>query len=234
MKFNTHHTTKSRRQIGRTLVSNRLKRELSLRRRSIGAVVTILISIGVIGTLYANEAVADYQAQKKQEVDESYRIALEHIIKEFSATDIKLEECGDDFAEEEFCAIHRQAETTEGVDSSPSPSAEYLESLIGLPRNNPGNLKYNGKFAEFKTAEEGFYALMADLEAKKAVGGMLDANNSVSEFMYVYAPPHENPTERLIRDMANKLGITRDTKIGEIETLLFAQYMVFQENNVIY
>lgn len=97
--------------------------------------------------------------------------------------------------------------------------------------NNPGNLRAakgaqpGGKgFVRFKTPEEGFRAMILDVEAK--VRGNSKGSQSVLghqprtlyEVIRVYAPPHENDTRQYARVVAQALKVDIDEPVGNLAT----------------
>jgi hypothetical protein len=90
-----------------------------------------------------------------------------------------------------------------------------------LVNNNPGNLIYagqegadkNGKWAKFKSPEEGFKALQTQIS--------LDANpnrkHTLKSFLHKYAPAQENNTTKYINDI---LKLTRNKELTENTPLI--------------
>lgn len=88
--------------------------------------------------------------------------------------------------------------------------------------NNPGNIEYggyaksqgavgsDGRFAVFKTPQEGFRALenllQTDRYQKKTLAGAVS----------MFAPSHENNTPAYIRYVENRTGIPRHTRLSEL------------------
>lgn len=104
--------------------------------------------------------------------------------------------------------------------------------------NNPGNLMYvnqhlalqgeakkgGGFWAKFKSLEEGFVGLMRQVEIDKTRG------KTVSSFLEKYAPRHENDTTNYIINVANKLGVSQDTKLKDISTFKLAKIIAEMES----
>lgn len=94
--------------------------------------------------------------------------------------------------------------------------------------NNPGNLKYagqsgaknNGGFAQFSSPDDGYIALMNDLNSK--VGGAsstgLTSNHTLSDLASKYAPPTENDTDQYVLNLANQLKVSPDTKLSNLQS----------------
>jgi len=112
---------------------------------------------------------------------------------------------------------------------------DYITDLK-VKRNNPGNLRFanqpgatnNNGFAEFKSNLLGFRALVIQVEAYQK------KNHTIKTFLERYAPPSENDTKHLIREMCNRLGATADTYIFAIDTITLAQDITRQEHGIKY
>lgn len=90
----------------------------------------------------------------------------------------------------------------------------------GIRNNNPGNLNYagqagatkesgpGGRFAVFKTAEEGLEALAVQIK-RYANAGM----DSIRSIVEKYAPKGENNTEAYIANVAKKFGVSDTTRL---------------------
>lgn len=84
-------------------------------------------------------------------------------------------------------------------------------ATLAVRNNNPGNLRdvKTGAFRQFATQEEGYAALLNDLDAKRtgATRTGLNGNSSLSQFASVYAPAgdNNNPTQ-YANNLASKLG----------------------------
>lgn len=95
--------------------------------------------------------------------------------------------------------------------------------MANLPtRNqNPGDLKdpTTGDFRQFSSPQEGHAALLNDLTAKitgTSTTG-LNGNSSLVDFSKVYAPASDNnDPARYAANLANRLGVSPDTKIGAL------------------
>jgi hypothetical protein len=115
-------------------------------------------------------------------------------------------------------------------------------SYLAYTNNNPGNLRFvgqsgatkgNGGFAKFSSPEAGFQALIDDIDAKKAPGGNLDGNSTLEQLIGVYAPPSENNTKLYVQQMATWLGVTPQTKIGQIPTEVLAKAIAKKESSTV-
>lgn len=88
--------------------------------------------------------------------------------------------------------------------------------------NNPGDLRFIGQqgatdspsgFAKFSSPQEGFGALLNDLQTK--IKNHPDA--TLADFSNVYAPPSENNTAQYTANLANQLGVPPNATIGSLE-----------------
>ena len=113
-----------------------------------------------------------------------------------------------------------------------SPSAR-----IATVHNNPGNLMFvgqrgaekgesrgKGSWAKFSSPEEGFYALMRDIDAKANQG------HTLGSMMEKYAPRHENDTTSYINSLAKSLGVSKDTKLHDIPKFQLARLIAEKES----
>lgn len=95
-------------------------------------------------------------------------------------------------------------------------------ATLAIRNQNPGNLKNSdGSFQSFTDSTEGKAALYNDLTAK--INGTsktgLDGNSSLLEFAKTYAPASDkNDPIQYAADLANKLGISPDEKIGSLSS----------------
>lgn len=111
-----------------------------------------------------------------------------------------------------------------GAGSPNDTDSETAKERAALPRgirnNNPGNLEYagqrgatkelgpGGRFAVFRTREEGLAALARQIELYAARG-----YNSVLQIMNAFAPPGENDTELYAERVAKSM------RVGSIDEL---------------
>ena len=102
--------------------------------------------------------------------------------------------------------------------------------------NNPGNLRdpQTGAWQKFATPQEGFQALVNDLQGKQTGNTHtgLNANSTLLQFTSVYAPAGDgsnNPTA-YAQDLAQKLGVTVNTPIGQLDTQKFAAAVASHED----
>jgi len=93
---------------------------------------------------------------------------------------------------------------------------------LAVTNNNPGNLRdvSTGQFRKFSSPDEGYAALMNDLQAKVtgATSTGLHGGSSLYEFAQKYAPRTDNNNpENYTVQLANRLGVRPDTKLSELQ-----------------
>lgn len=103
--------------------------------------------------------------------------------------------------------------------------------------NNPGNLEFrgqegaemgeDGRFAKFKTPEEGYRALVKNIEDRKKSGDTLE------DYIVRYAPVSENDTGVYITNAEDALGVDGSTPIKEIPTDKLAAFQAKQESGTV-
>lgn len=116
--------------------------------------------------------------------------------------------------------------------SGPKPEFDVLDAAFPTlttpaARNlNPGNLRdpSTGDWQKFDTVEEGFNALMNDIEAKKAgrTRTGLSGDSTLLDFFKSYAPEFENNTVHYASTVAKRLGVDLNTPIKSVETFELA------------
>lgn len=91
----------------------------------------------------------------------------------------------------------------------------------------------SSKFRQFNSYEAGKNALVNQLRlyqtGKTRTG--VKPNFTLLQAMSVYAPPHENDTNRYANFIAHKLGVTTDTPISQIDTHKWADAIAQFEGN---
>lgn len=102
--------------------------------------------------------------------------------------------------------------------------------------NNPGNIKdpATGTFKQFATPQEGYAALLNDLEAKKTghTSTGLTPTSTLVDFAKTYAPPGgNNNSAKYAADLANQMGVRPDTPIGQLDTGKWAAAVAHNEDN---
>lgn len=93
--------------------------------------------------------------------------------------------------------------------------------------NNPGNLRYagqqgavdNGGFAQFSSPDDGYVALMNDLHGKVTgnTSTGLTPNHTLNDLASKYAPLTENDTDAYVLNLANKLKVSPDTPLSQLQ-----------------
>lgn len=93
---------------------------------------------------------------------------------------------------------------------------------LAIKNNNPGNLKdpKTGGFRSFSSPQEGYTALMNDLQAKVSGGSStgLTGDSTLFDFSKTYAPSSDknNPAQYTV-NLANHLKVRPDTKLSELK-----------------
>lgn len=108
---------------------------------------------------------------------------------------------------------------------------------IAATYNNPGNLRpVNGKgFRYFETLEDGYCALIRDIIYKQTgKSRYLNGNNTLKDFVYVYAPPIENNSSNYLRIISTELGVNINTKIKDIAPTDLARVIIMVEDHNLY
>lgn len=108
---------------------------------------------------------------------------------------------------------------------------------LAFKNNNPGNLEFrnqpgavvgeDGRFAKFTTPEAGFHALVANIDANKL------SPISLGGYIAKYAPPGENDTKAYIANAAQKLGVTPETALAQVDTNKLAAFQAGQESSTV-
>lgn len=97
-----------------------------------------------------------------------------------------------------------------------------METLANR-NNNPGNIRstQTGNFRAFPTPQEGYTALLNDLQGKITGNTKtgLSGNSTLEEFSSVYAPSSDNNNVgQYTANLANKLGIAPNSKLSELQS----------------
>lgn len=89
---------------------------------------------------------------------------------------------------------------------------------MGYRNNNPGNLRgSDGKFRKFSSIEDGWGALVQDFGIKlSGKSKVIKPDASVRDFIYVYAPPHENDSSNYANFVNKTTGINLDLPINTL------------------
>jgi len=100
---------------------------------------------------------------------------------------------------------------------------------------NVGLRKKNGRFRIFKTVQDGFNALVNDIEKKQSGRStVLDSTSTIEEFVYIYAPQKENDTEMYLKKVLSFLGVDKDQPINEIDSHSMAKIILKLESGRAY
>ena len=100
--------------------------------------------------------------------------------------------------------------------------------------NNPGNIKdpATGQFKQFTTPQEGYAALLNDLQMKKdgkSTTG-LTPTSTLADFAKTYAPPGDsNNSAKYAADLANQIGVRPDTPISQLDVGKWAAAVAHNE-----
>ena len=100
---------------------------------------------------------------------------------------------------------------------------------------NVGIRKQNGSFRLFKTAQDGFDAIVRDIELKQnGKSCVLDSTSTIEEFIYAYVPQKENDTEKYLKKVLKFLDVDRDEPINTIDSRLIAKIILKLESGRTY
>jgi len=100
--------------------------------------------------------------------------------------------------------------------------------------NNPGNIKdsVTGKFKVYNSPQEGYAALMNDLEIKKTGQSKtgLKPEHTLVDFAKVYAPSSDkNNPAQYAANLANIMGTRPDTQLKDLDTAKWAEAVAQSE-----
>jgi len=92
--------------------------------------------------------------------------------------------------------------------------------------NNPGNIRSTrtGEFIRYDNPAAGAQALEQQLRIDSARG------LTVEEFVYKYAPPGENDTEKYIRQLSNSTGVNRNSVIRQVPLAELTNFIAMKES----
>lgn len=120
------------------------------------------------------------------------------------------------------------------------------QDSIAMRHNNPGNLMFVGQkgatkgesrgtgyWAKFENPLAGYQALISDIKAKQAgkTSTGLSGESTLSDFLSIYAPPHENKTRSYINKVSKALKITPNSKIKDIDPEKLAEQIALIESS---
>lgn len=100
--------------------------------------------------------------------------------------------------------------------------------------NNPGNIKdpTTGSFKKFSTPQEGYAALLNDLQAKKTgtTTTGVGPSSTLADFSKVYAPAGDsNNPAQYTANLANHMGVRPDAKLSELDVGKWADAVAHAE-----
>lgn len=121
-----------------------------------------------------------------------------------------------------------------GNDTKPVSIVIPSTSHLAYVNNNPGNLRFAdqagasqgaGGFARFSSVEEGYKALVGQIQ--------LDAQRglSLAKFISKFAPPSENDTQKYIKQVATALGLSPTASIASIPPDTLAKAIAMKESS---
>lgn len=160
-----------------------------------------LVKSGKITRKQAQEEILQYAGEKRKQKRSILDIILG--VKEASAAELPK-------ATDQKSKLANHIATLEGYKKT---------GTLADRQRNPGNLRFAGQknavrgekgFAKFKTHQDGFNALIAQIK--------LDASRNLTlrQFIYKYAPPKENNTAAYLRSVSKSLGISPETKLKTV------------------
>ncbi|NQU55266.1 MAG: hypothetical protein HQ522_22335 [Bacteroidetes bacterium] len=92
----------------------------------------------------------------------------------------------------------------------PDFKQKISKNTLAALNNNPGNLRSfrTGKFRKFNTLEEGYAALLYDLNLKISSRSIwTDSTTTINEFINIYAPKCENDVDNYIKVFCYETGL---------------------------
>lgn len=103
--------------------------------------------------------------------------------------------------------------------------------------NNPGNLKCykTGEFRVFNTLEEGYAALLHDLNLKiTGKSAWTDSTTTIYDFIAIYAPAFENDVNTYVEKFCSETGLQPTDLLRVQRTEVIARGIVKVENANLY
>ena len=111
--------------------------------------------------------------------------------------------------------------------------SSLIMDTIANRNNNPGNIKDStGKFKVFSTPQEGYAALLNDLEIKKTGQSTtgIKPEHTLVDFANVYAPKSDkNDPAQYAANLANLMGVNPDTQIKDLDSGKWAEAIAQSE-----
>ena len=108
----------------------------------------------------------------------------------------------------------------------PSYRQRSGQQIPAFRNNNPGNIRNfrTGEFVRYDTPAAGVRALEQQLRIDTA------RDLTVEEFVYKYAPPGENDTERYIQQLTNSTGTTRSSSLRQVPLTELTSFIAKKES----
>lgn len=109
-------------------------------------------------------------------------------------------------------------------------------STPAVQNNNPGNLRdtSTGSFQQFKTPQEGYAALLNDLQAKQTgtTTTGLGPSSTLIDFAAKYAPSSDdNDVGSYAANLANQMGVRPDTQLKDLDLGKWAAAVAHNEDS---
>lgn len=108
---------------------------------------------------------------------------------------------------------------------------------LNFQNNNPGNLRSckTRLFRVFKTLEEGYIALLHDLELKISSKSLwTDSTTTIYEFICIYAPRSENDVNTYIKQFCTETGLLANDLLNTQLLEVVARGIIKVENPGLY
>ena len=107
---------------------------------------------------------------------------------------------------------------------------------LAITNNNPGNLKdpSTGNFRQFNSPQEGYAALLNDLQSKQTGTSTtgLGPSSSLIDFASKYAPANDkNNVGQYAANLANKMGTRPDAKLKDLDLSKWAAAVASNEDS---
>ena len=121
--------------------------------------------------------------------------------------------------------------------ATPDFSITLDNKTLAVRNKNPGNLKSfkTGKFRIFSTFEEGYSALLHDIDLK-ITGKSVWTNKTImiNDFINIYAPSFENNTEKYIEIFCSETGLHATDLLNTQDSKLIARGIIRAEDIDLY
>lgn len=106
---------------------------------------------------------------------------------------------------------------------------------LAIKNNNPGNLRdiSTGSFRTFATPQDGYAALLNDLDAKRSghTSTGLSGTSTLADFASKYAPPGDNNNSaQYTANLANHMGVAPNTPLNQLDLNKWAQAVTTAED----